>query len=240
MSDIEKVIDRVRKLLALSTSANEHEAAAAAARAADLMREHQLEEAQMRVDDPNAGPASPIDVETVDGGGARKNYWKGTIASACARSVGARMYWHGPQVRMFGRQDAIRTASYLFQYLANEVNRLADEHWAVIGFHADGSRAWKNAFRLGAATTIGNRLDATRAEFEKAQAVEASTETALTLVRRDDLEVADKYKTFSGGFRSARGPSFSSGEGFSRGRSAGESVALGGGRAIGSTPRQLS
>lgn len=45
----DKIIDRVRKLLELSHSTNEHEAAQAAARAAKLMSEHDVTQAMLNV-----------------------------------------------------------------------------------------------------------------------------------------------------------------------------------------------
>lgn len=48
--DITTVIEKVRKLLALATSANEHEAARASAKAAELMRAYQVEEAALAVE----------------------------------------------------------------------------------------------------------------------------------------------------------------------------------------------
>lgn len=49
--DTDKVLERVRKLLALATSSNEHEAAAAMAKAQALMAEHGLTEAKIRLSD---------------------------------------------------------------------------------------------------------------------------------------------------------------------------------------------
>ena len=47
MTTKDKMVDRVRKLLSLANSANEHEAAAAAAQAADLMVQFEIEAAML-------------------------------------------------------------------------------------------------------------------------------------------------------------------------------------------------
>lgn len=52
-----QVVDLIKKLLKLSNSSNEHEAALAAQRASELMRHHNIAEAQLRVEEPEArGP----------------------------------------------------------------------------------------------------------------------------------------------------------------------------------------
>ena len=57
---IDKAIDRVRKMLALSKGTNEHEAALAASKAAQLVEQFQLTEAMIRIDEPAAKP-EPIE-----------------------------------------------------------------------------------------------------------------------------------------------------------------------------------
>ena len=49
--DTDKILERVKKLLALATSSNEHEAAAAMAKAQAMMAEHGLTEAKIRLSD---------------------------------------------------------------------------------------------------------------------------------------------------------------------------------------------
>lgn len=67
---IAPVLDKVRKLLELAKSANEHEAATAAARAAELMLKHQIEEADLEAVKP-AGEhrIDPAGHEVIDRGG---------------------------------------------------------------------------------------------------------------------------------------------------------------------------
>lgn len=156
-----KITDRIRKLLALTKSANEHEAAAAAARAAQLMEEHQITEAVLRITDDTKTAESIIEgAVDKDRGGGKRVAWKLAIAGGAAVALGLSKVWtRGGTMMALGRDSAIKSWSYLCAYLFNEVNRLADVGWETSGRWNGGSaRAWKNAFRYGAARTIHARL----------------------------------------------------------------------------------
>src|SRR4051812_47077207 len=132
---IEKIIDRVRKLLSLADhSGSEHEAASAASHAAKLMEEHQLTEAFVRLDDAEAKPETILQDERLEPNapltGRKRVAWKETIASAVARDLGVRFYWrsrrdHGGRLtrdmRGFGRESAIQTWRYTCEYLWRQI-----------------------------------------------------------------------------------------------------------------------
>jgi hypothetical protein len=129
----------------------------------------------------------------------------------------------------------------MYEYLTREIHRLADEKWMELG---DGSsaRAWKNAFRLGAAHTVRNRLVSERQESEtrrESKLLQGGDDSkALARVARDDEEVARAYKNL--GFGVARGGTISNRDGYSAGRRAGQSIGLGGGARLGSVPGKLT
>lgn len=246
-----KVFDRIRKLLALSRSSNENEAASAAARAAALMAEHQIEDAQLRLDEGEAArPAESIVPDaTLDSSSRTVVHWKGKLAGGLARSLGCRMWWQGGSIQLFGRQSAIRACTYMYQYLVGEVSRLADEAWDRRGARWDGesARAWKNAFRLGASATIARRLDdqlyaqqAQRQRTVDTAPAPTATTGALVLVQREEREVKAAYEKFSEGFTKVRGGTTSSSSGYAAGRAAGATVALGGGARLGAAQGKLA
>jgi hypothetical protein len=174
MSNIEKIIDRVRKLFALSEGAgSEHEAASAAARATQLIAEYQLTEAQLRVDDATL-PPEPIEKSArlepdAPLTGRKRVAWKETIALAVAKDLGVRMHWNWTKdwnkgghngrkysdVRGFGRESAIQTWRYTCQYLWNTIDELAEAQtvasWQSV-------RAYRNAYRVGCASRIAERI----------------------------------------------------------------------------------
>lgn len=188
MSD---VTDRIRKLLNLSRSANEHEAAAAAARAAALMAEHEITEAMVAERDTSRPDADVAPPEAIIESGrnpdrTRRVAWQEVIASALGRSLDCETYlWNG-RLCVMGRESNVRTWEYTRDYLWSEVNRLADAAWLTNGadLAAVGQvpRQWKAAFRLGAADTIAARLQQAKREREaqrRTLAIEAGERLGL-------------------------------------------------------------
>lgn len=194
----EKILGRVKRLLQLSRSDNEFEAANAAARAAVLIEEHQLSEAMLRLDDEDAAPPEKIIEEyPLEGEVQHERWqkphkrvtWKSNIAWGVSRAVGCRYWYKNNQIRAFGRESAVQAWSYMCLYLFREIDRLAEEGWQkqlAAGSSDASARAWKNAFRVGASTTISNRLeDAAREAAERRKVAkqhveeEAAKEPAL-------------------------------------------------------------
>jgi hypothetical protein len=118
-----KILDRVKKLLALSTSSNVNEAANAAAAAQKLMLEHRLTEAD--VSDTQEGQMFELSM----GAKGFSMRWKFVLVTAVARSffceaVGLRV-GKRRKVRIVGRREDVEIASRVFRYLHSEINRLA-------------------------------------------------------------------------------------------------------------------
>jgi hypothetical protein len=251
MRDLDSVMAKIRKLLTLAErAANEHEAANAAARAAELMASYQIEEATIRASASSDAPAEEIVTDhTVYAGAKNKSAWRITVASAVAKSYGARCYLTGPVVKVFGRRSAVQATEYTVAYLLREIDALAERNVAGRG------KGWANSFRLGAAACVASRLaEAQReqaqreqAQREQAQREQAQREqaqrgalsgsatassgtTTLAVIAKDRAEVEAEYSKFSRKFRSARLGGASSASGYAAGYSAGGSVSLGGGR----------
>src|SRR5215471_21045969 len=98
---MDNVIDKIKKLLALSESSNPHEAANAAARAAELMFEHKIQSADLEIAGGGKRPAEAV-IETTLHGGKWREFWKGQLADSLARSMGCRVYWHGGHLQIIG------------------------------------------------------------------------------------------------------------------------------------------
>ena len=256
------VLGKIRKLLQLAKSENEHEAASAAARAAEMMAEHGLSEAELRVTDASK-KAEPI-VEhhaTVAREDKRIVAWKGSLAHGVADAHGCKMWWRGGKVVLLGRTSATQAADYTLTWLCKEVERLTDEAWAHAGI--SNAKTWKHSFRIGCATRIAARLkkqarerpelrviaDFDRAartrwfkrkEREPQAKINAVTPgTALVLLQRDAEEVCDAYATSMKGARSSRAGAYSSSDGYSAGRAAGERVNLASGPGLAAPPKRL-
>lgn len=264
---IEKAIDRVRKLLALAQNTTEHEAALAASRAAKLVEQFELTEAMIRIDD-TAAKAEPIECAgrlqpelSQFGGrasGRKRVAWKETLAKATGSDLGIKVYWrNNVDITGFGRESAIQTWRYVFQYLVRIVDELADLGWAKHGSRDDSQRAWKNAFRTfrtGCAQRVATRMweerqarttardehkrmmahtvEGDNDEATVEDALHASRECqALAIVAKDQAEVDEEYATYSKSWGrpiSSIGK-VSSYDGYTAGSKAGASIKLGGG-----------
>jgi hypothetical protein len=154
---LDAVFERIKRLRALATSANEFEAAAAAAAAEKLMQEHRIAEAELE-----AHGAAPEE-EVTEGEAlftARKvDRWKLRIANRVSILHGCKIFFWSERpplsatdqrrqqrCRIIGRASDVAMVAYLYAWLTVEIERLTQLHGRGKG------RSWMHAYRLGAAT----------------------------------------------------------------------------------------
>ena len=152
---MDKLLQRVRKLLALADSPNVHEAAAAAARAQALITEHRLErwmqaEAAVRADPITDGRDQPLDTAK------RIRKWKGVLANILADANDC-VAWIGRNqgkqaLYIIGRSEDRDAVTLLWNALAKRIE------WLSATEGPGRSRAWHEAFRIGAASAIAEQL----------------------------------------------------------------------------------
>ena len=177
MNDLSRVLERVKRLLALAKSANANEAANAARAAQRLITEHQLEEAQLRFE---AGDETPFADEELADFGARTSHWRAIIFDGLATANGCkayvRVYFLGgvrhSTVRVLGPRASVATVRYLFDYLMRQVDELTEQH-------AHEPLRWRNAFRLGAAAMLRRRLVEAAEETKRRAAADGHRAGAL-------------------------------------------------------------
>lgn len=234
-----RVLEKVRKLLALANSnANVNEAAAAAARAQELLFQHKLSMADIEI---SGGEVEAVGKLNVDEETALQLKWKqqlmGALALGCyckvitAQARGA----NGQKIArmiLVGKPADTQTVAYLYEYARKEIDRLCAIQTAGLGF------AFANSFRLGACSAIWDAMKAKRAEQEKPAA--NTSETALVLIKRGDAEI-EKFiaKSFS---NLRKGPAVRASrvDAFGAGVEAGRSIDLNGGhKALGAESKRL-
>jgi hypothetical protein len=149
---LERRLDKVRKLLALADSPNIHEAALAAARAQALIDEHRLQGllAAEQVDPVADGRDDPLHTSR------RLRRWKVSLAMALAGLNGVVAYTHKQgkfhHIVLVGTAADRAAVQVLWQAL---VHRIA---W-LSATHGEGrDKRWHDAFRIGAVQTISARL----------------------------------------------------------------------------------
>ncbi len=245
-----KIVDRIRKLVELSKSNNSaEEAASAAAMASDLMFKYQIGEADLQTSDKRE--QEQLVEESIGQEKKRqRDVWKACLAHAVAKGFGCEMYNSrdekgNPKFQIFGVKSVVQTVSYVYGYLALEIERLCTAAWKTHGGKEDSfnarakARTWKNSFRMGAMNAIRVRLEKQRteqqaqvAEMVAAQkaAPEAPKSTSLALFKTDEERVEEGYKDLSRKLhlRAGRATRVNhSKNAYEHGREAGNGVALG-------------
>lgn len=223
MTANDAILDRVRKLLALATSPNAHEAASAAELAQTLIARHRLQQ-WLDADAVAADEAEAIDDardEPLDV--ARKpRTWKVALATtlADANSCVAYTLDRGKEraIVLVGRAADRAAVLELWTWLVTRIEWLSATHGA------GRDRKWHDAYRVGVVATIGERLSAVdeqvRGELSEGALVRVDP---VLLARRDALE-----RFVSERLRLGRGRSISvDAHAYAEGRQAGATLDLG-------------
>lgn len=213
MSDLARLLDRVRKLLALAGSPNVHEAALAAAAVQALIDRHRLaallaEEVSEPITD---GAEAPLERAR------RPRKWRSVLASALAEANGC-LAWSAERggetaLCVLGRADDREAVRALWDWLAPRIEWLSATHGA------GRDRAWHEAFRVGAVETVVARL---RGQPE------GDGEPGLVRVQQELVArraAVERYAEGRLGLRSGRGMRLDA-RAYARGRAAGAELDL--------------
>ncbi len=121
----ERVIERVRKLLALSNSSNEHEAALAAAHAQRLLAEHNLAMSELEMREEGAGEAELTVAKTVP-------KWLSSLFAVVAHTFDCMAVVASSadagRLRFIGVGEDPAVAACTLQFLMQELRRLATRY----------------------------------------------------------------------------------------------------------------
>lgn len=170
--------EKLRKILALTTSPVEGEAQAAAAMLARLLEQHNLDLADLE----QKGATKPgVREESHDLGKAAFK-WKLTLAEEIAE-----YYFCWPMVNrdsntvaFVGRPDNVESLKMLYDWLIDQIKRFGSverkAHMLETGEHIDPLR-WQTGFGEGAAKRLGERL----AEMREKESSEAGTALVLSV-----------------------------------------------------------
>lgn len=192
MADKAKIIDRVRKLLELATSSNEHEAATAATRAQELMERYQLKHADLEPDEYSVG--------VIDEHG-RLSRWRVVLASGVANAHSCEVFTSRvhvvedgrakgkTQTMIVGDEADVQAASYVYRYLEREVF----QHGAAL---VNASRSYRDSYRMGMAARLHQRLIEAKAKVWE-DASKGASEVALARidVRKSALDKVREWIT---------------------------------------------
>lgn len=180
---MEKILERVAKLLNLAgNNTNEAEAAAAIEKAHAILAEHNLTLAavQARGQKVEQGDREAAKTGTKFSEKCYKWIWM-----ACADLNYCKMFSHRPNPKLrdtyytvVGRQVNVIVATQMAMYLCQTIRRLANEEAIRVGRK---DHAFKNAFLAGCATRLYHRIEALRKQEVEVASTGASTGNALAI-----------------------------------------------------------
>lgn len=219
--ELDRVIERIQKLLALSTSQNPHEAALAAAKAQHLLFKHNLSLVLVEAGMTGSNRSKYVS-DRFDIGGWMS--WRRALLAAVAQNNFCRgvSYRGTREVGIVGEPHNVAVVKYLYTFLVREITRLAD---VAAGQPPDrgpeSPRAWKRSFYQGAVLTIAQRLAAQRRHNAEADPL------STALVIRKDQELDQAYRQYFPNVKKGRDASKPrSANGYHAGIKAARSIAL--------------
>ncbi|MDP3871287.1 MAG: DUF2786 domain-containing protein [Methyloversatilis sp.] len=129
MTDKDKILDKIRKCMALSASSNEHEAAAALRQARALMEKH-------GITDTDVLASAAGEMRTKAGAASRPALWEANLAAATAAVFGCQsifaggVAWadHPGQWVFIGTGARYEVAKFCFEVLLRQAKRARAEH----------------------------------------------------------------------------------------------------------------
>ena len=184
----ERIVERLRKVLALTNSPVEGEAQAAAAMLAKLLTAYNLDIADLE----KKGAASPGIKKTAHDLGKAAFKWKLDLAEAIAEFY----FCHSlvnretKTVAFVGRPDNVESLQMLYGWFIDQIKRISAEerrkHIEDSGEHIDPLR-WQVNFGIGAAKRLGIRLHEKREEEKrKTEQQDPGLEMSTALVLMGD------------------------------------------------------
>jgi hypothetical protein len=163
------IVEKIKKLLALSESPDANEAALAAQRAQELMIKYAIEESQIK---PEERKVEAIQTFTCDMGTFKLANWKALLAYILAPNFFCRSFFqrggkNGHAIIYFvGTKSDFEVAWATYVALSAEVERMAqvafDKLPGNFGIHG---KTWKTAFYDGVCYTINERLSKNLAQL---------------------------------------------------------------------------
>ena len=217
------IVERIKKLLALATSSNENESTAAAEKASLLLAQYNLSLADLG---PNH--QEEIDENSVETT-SKFVTWKMMLLSGIADANGCNAMRNTYNGSMFlvGTSTNLLVCKHLYEYLSSAIEKRAK-------YRKGNGRglAYLNAFRVGCATRLRQRLLEQKQEMEKS-GIPGSGDAAGTpgivvrsMFEKNQLAIADYLEGRGVKIRTRTDSQVSSAAGFNSGYEVGDKISL--------------
>jgi hypothetical protein len=187
---LKPILDKIAKLKTLADKpGTPEEAAAAVAAIQRLMTRYSL--TAMQVEGASRNDERGFDKTRYNLGG--NNGWRSALMNRIAKyTFCTAVFDHaGAGCYIVGEEHNVVAVTGMYEYLVGEIMRLADLGWDTFPMQSYTSvRRWKNAFKVGAADAVADRLkEQYDAHLAERQAEDSQT-SALVVVKNDALAKA--------------------------------------------------
>lgn len=187
--ELDKIIDRIRKLLRMAAdTSSPNEAAIAAGRARKLMDQHQISLADLR-------ESNGFGFEKIDKPYRFMPVWKNILSVAVAKFNDCRSCivteWqtinnsYAKRLMFQGFEADVAVATAMYDYLTSTVDRLCARYIAELGYTKYPAKLG-DAYKKAAAQTLCERMAEMQAERERE--LKTSTGTSLVVFKMAQVE----------------------------------------------------
>jgi hypothetical protein len=188
MENVDKLIEKVKKLLALAgNNPNENEAAAAMERASRLMAQHNLTASQINTNDNDR-----IEDKTTETGGIKQKWARYIWNSTAKLNFTYYFYSHIPHFpdvhNLIGTRANVETTKIMAVYLIETVERLA--------YEAPIPGTQRTAFKLGAATRLAQRMEKLKRDREQGKEQTTSSNNLPALANLYQVHETDNKQFY--------------------------------------------
>ena len=210
MENREKLLERVKNLLAMAkhSASNEHEAATALRRAESLMRKHSIEIAELE-----AKTLSHDDLICAETNESRNCTWVWVLAWAASDLTSTLPGKNSGYLSFYGTKEDTQVAKLMFDYLIAVTERLAQKF--------DGTRKERNSFKLGIVFAIQQKVKDIKRERD--QQIRTASTPGTDLVFIKDNLIKEQYGLQ---YNKAKSVKVGSASAFDEGQRQGSNVSL--------------
>ena len=191
MTDLDKITERVRKLLAMSEdTSSPHEAAIAARRAAKLMQQYNIDNAAVLLSTLTDDDIVENSIHAAQGTRIARWIMLLLVPVANLHDCKVRYTWLDRKTKVpqfIGTREDSMVAGYVFEYLVREIKKLGKLYQPLNKAYGGGLKGM-NDFKDGASNTVRTMLADLNTEKKAAEQTAAKDSKALVVCKMQLIE----------------------------------------------------
>lgn len=223
MATEEAILEKVRRLFELAKSSNEHESAAAAAKAQELLHKYNLSQADIPTSEKEPYIREIIKLKN-------NTAWAKSLYNCVAKANGGYVVQvDDGMIATIGQRHNLDIIEYIYSQLEYRIRKLSETAWDLYG---DGREAqYKASFAYGAIERLRDRLNRQKAT------IQAESKESMALIVVQDRELNQAVASWYPRLRTVSNKI--TGSGYALGQNAGSRIGINAGLTAGVGQRRL-